>query len=158
IRGANSLEAAGPDELSFVSNKKSASAAADSRAGCLIVSREFDVAGDWSLIRVDDQRGAFARALAKLYPEERPTPFIHASASMTSCAYVASDCYIGTHAVIGSNARIGSGCVIYDGAHVGDHAVIGEQTTLYPHVMIYSSAQIGARVILHAGCVIGADG
>jgi UDP-3-O-[3-hydroxymyristoyl] glucosamine N-acyltransferase len=158
IRGANSLEAAGPDELSFVSNKKSASAAADSRAGCLIVSREFDVAGDWSLIRVDDQRGAFARALAKLYPEQRPTPFIDASASIASSAHVASDCYIGAHVVIGSDARIGPGCLIYDGVHIGDHAGIGEQTTLYPHVTIYSGAQIGARVILHAGCVIGADG
>ncbi len=158
IRGANSLEAAGPDELSFVSNKKAARAAADSRAGCLIVSHAFDVAGDWSLIRVEDQRSAFARALAKLYPAQRPAPRIHTSAIIADSAHVAPDCYIGAHSVIGSNARIGPGCIIYDGSHIGDHAVIGEQTTVHPHVTIYPNVQIGARVILHAGCVIGADG
>jgi UDP-3-O-[3-hydroxymyristoyl] glucosamine N-acyltransferase len=158
IRGANSLEAAGPDELSFVSNKKAASVAADSRAGCLIVSHGFDVAGDWSLIRVEDQRSAFARALAKLYPAQRPAPFIHPSAAIAKSAHVPSDCYIGAQAVIGSDVRLGPGSVIYDGVNLGDCVVIGQKATLHPHVTIYSGVEIGARVILHAGCVIGADG
>jgi UDP-3-O-[3-hydroxymyristoyl] glucosamine N-acyltransferase len=41
---------------------------------------------------------------------------------------------------------------------VGDRTVIGEQTTIHSQVTLYESVRIGARVILHAGCVIGADG
>ena len=31
-------------------------------------------------------------------------------------------------------------------------------TLVYPNVVLYHGVKVGARVILHAGCVIGSDG
>lgn len=41
---------------------------------------------------------------------------------------------------------------------MGENAVIGENTVLYPGVKVYHGCHVGARCILHAGVVIGADG
>jgi UDP-3-O-[3-hydroxymyristoyl] glucosamine N-acyltransferase len=41
---------------------------------------------------------------------------------------------------------------------IGDDVVIGDDAVIYPNVVIYHDCQIGDRVILHAGVVIGADG
>ena len=41
---------------------------------------------------------------------------------------------------------------------MGSHAKVGNNTILYPHVTIYQDCRIGNNCILHAGCVIGADG
>jgi UDP-3-O-[3-hydroxymyristoyl] glucosamine N-acyltransferase len=158
ISGANALEAAGPNELSFVSNVKARLTVASSRAGCLVVSPSFDAVGDWSLIRVRDPRSAFAKALSVLYQKHPAAPSIHPSAVIATTAQVAGNCYIGAFAVIGENSKIAEGCYLADGVHVGERVVIGVGTTLHPHVTVYDDVKIGSRVILHAGCVIGADG
>jgi UDP-3-O-[3-hydroxymyristoyl] glucosamine N-acyltransferase len=41
---------------------------------------------------------------------------------------------------------------------VGEQSVIGEDCVLYPRVTLYPGVRLGARVILHSGCVIGGDG
>ncbi len=158
IRGANSLEAAGPDDLSFVSNTKAQLAATHSHAGCLVVGSEFDATGGWCLIRVRDPRGAFARAIALLYPTPASAPLIHPAAVIAPTAVIGDECYIGAFASIGEYTEIGSGCHIASGAQIGTRVSVGERTTIHSNVTIYHDVRIGARVILHAGCVIGADG
>lgn len=44
------------------------------------------------------------------------------------------------------------------GNHLGDNCVVGEDTKLFPNVVLYARTQVGKRVRLHAGCVIGSDG
>lgn len=158
IRGANALESAGPNDLSFVSNAKAQAAAIHSRAGCLIASDSFRAAGNWSVIHVPDPRAAFARALGLLYPLTRPTPSIHPTAIIAETVRLSSGCFIGPNVVIEENADIGRNCCIGPGAHIGASVSIGEGTVIHSHVTLYDGVQIGARVILHAGCVIGADG
>lgn len=36
--------------------------------------------------------------------------------------------------------------------------MVGEDTKLFPNVVLYARTQVGKRVRLHAGCVIGSDG
>jgi UDP-3-O-[3-hydroxymyristoyl] glucosamine N-acyltransferase len=140
ITGANSLESATPFELSFVTDQKAAAIALKSQAGCLIVPASFGHAGPWALIRVADPRASFAQVLRSLYPAELPDRAIHASA------------VIGAHSVVGEGTRIYANCTI------GANVTIGKDCTIYPNVTIYDGVSIGDRVILHAGCVIGADG
>ena len=158
IRGANSLESALPDELSFAASIKATAAAAKSRAGCLLVSPSFDLPGSWSLIRVTEPRSAFARALASLYPKRSPAPHIHPTAIVAETATLAADCSIGPYVVIGEGTLIGKACVIGSGVHIGERVRIGDGSALHPHVTLYDNVRIGSRVIIHAGCVIGADG
>lgn len=158
ITGANSLESAQSGDLSFVANQKAAALAATSRAGCLLVPAWFDAAGPWALIRVPDPRAAFARALSALYPKVRPMPQIHPTAVISSSAVIAPGCFIGAYVVIGDQTRIASGCSIGNGCSIGSGVQLGEGTTLHPNITIYDNVRIGARVILHSGCILGADG
>lgn len=140
VASANALQTAEANDLSFVANRKAIQAATSSNAGCLLVPESFRLSGPWALVRVPDPRAAFSRALSALYPELKPAPSIHPTA------------------VIAETAEIGSNCFIGSGCAIGDHVCIGEDTILYANVTIYDRVRIGARVILHSGCVIGADG
>jgi len=54
--------------------------------------------------------------------------------------------------------KIGANCVLQSGNSVGDDSVLGDETNLFPNATIYSRTQIGKRVRIHAGAVIGSDG
>jgi UDP-3-O-[3-hydroxymyristoyl] glucosamine N-acyltransferase len=158
ISGANGLESATVADLSFAANKKAIEAARMSKAGCLLAPLSFQGEGEWAVIRVAEPRAAFARALAALYPKKRPAAFIHPAAVIAKDARIAADCYIGPYASIGHETEIASGCSIGSGCVLGDRVAIGENTTVAANVTLYDGVIVGARVILHAGCVIGADG
>ncbi|HTU48271.1 MAG TPA: UDP-3-O-(3-hydroxymyristoyl)glucosamine N-acyltransferase [Bryobacteraceae bacterium] len=158
ITGANSLESAQPTDLSFVGNQKSAALAPSSHAGCLLVPVSFEQQGPWSLIRVVDPRASFARALAALYPKTRPAPAIHPTAIISPSATIGPNCFIGAYAVIAGETRIGRDCYIGNGVSIGQRVLIGDETTLHPNITVYDAVCIGARVIVHSGCVLGADG
>ena len=158
ISGANALESATTQDLSFAANRKAIEAARSSKAGCLLVPVSFDGQGEWSVIRVAEPRTAFARALAVLYPNKRAAASIHPTAVIAKNAVIASDCSIGPYVSIGEETKIASGCSIASGCAVGARVTIGENTTLHASVTLYDGVIVGARVILHAGCVVGADG
>jgi len=158
ITGANSLDAAEATDLSFAANDKALRAAASSRAGCLIVPRSFSGTGAYSLIRVEEPRTAFARAIASLFPKQRPSPSIHPTAVIALTASLAGDCFIGAHTTIGEHTRIANGCSIGNNCSIGDSVTIGDDTIVHANVTIYDDVHIGARVLLHSGCVIGGDG
>jgi UDP-3-O-[3-hydroxymyristoyl] glucosamine N-acyltransferase len=158
ISGANSLENATETDLSFAANTKALNLTKSSNAGCLLAPANFPLNGPWSVIRVPEPRAAFARALAALYPKTKPVPSIHPTAIIAATAEVPTTCFVGAHVTIGEHAKIGSGCYIGNGCSIGDHVCIGEDTILHANVTVYDNIRIGARVILHSGCVLGADG
>jgi UDP-3-O-[3-hydroxymyristoyl] glucosamine N-acyltransferase len=59
---------------------------------------------------------------------------------------------LGREVRLGRNVRVGAGCVLGDGVRVGD------DVELFPRVTVYTGTEIGNRVILHAGVVLGSDG
>ncbi len=158
ITGANALETAKETELSFVANSKAIALARTSRAGCLLVPKEFSENGTWARIRVANPRVAFVRALAALYPQPNYKGGIHPTAAVDASAQIPDSATIGPFATIGEQSVIGEGCVI--GAHcaIGDSVRIGDGTVVRPQVTLYNGVRIGARVLIHSGCVIGADG
>lgn len=158
ISGANTLENAREADLAFAASRKGLDAARSSRAGCLLVTPQFAHTGSWSLIRVPDPRIAFARALASLYPARSPVPAVHSTALIATTAQIGSDCFVGAYASIGEHTTIDSGCHIGNGCAIGERVSIGKDTVLYANTTIYNDVRVGARVILHSGCVIGADG
>jgi UDP-3-O-[3-hydroxymyristoyl] glucosamine N-acyltransferase len=60
--------------------------------------------------------------------------------------------------VVGSGASLGDG--VWIGAHsvIGDGARVGERSRIYPNVSVYPGTDIGARVRVHSGAVLGSDG
>jgi UDP-3-O-[3-hydroxymyristoyl] glucosamine N-acyltransferase len=61
-------------------------------------------------------------------------------------------------AVIREDVEIGEGTRVGAGTFIGSGVRIGRDCQIYPNVTIYAGTQIGDRVILHAGAVLGSDG
>ena len=158
LSGANTIDNATSSDLSFAENRKAFETAASSKAGCLLVPPSFQQTGEWSIIRVASPRTAFAQALAALYPKRQPDPSIHSTALVASSATIEADCFIGAYSTVGQRSSIGIGCSIGAGCRIGHDVIVGDGTILHPNVTVYDGARIGKRVVLHSGCIIGADG
>jgi UDP-3-O-[3-hydroxymyristoyl] glucosamine N-acyltransferase len=65
---------------------------------------------------------------------------------------------VGPHCTIEEGVVIGDGTVISANCHIGCKTVIGEDCWFYPLVSIREYTEIGDRVIIHNGTVVGSDG
>ena len=156
ISGVKSVENAGAQDLSFVSSMKGAAQAQSSGAGCLIVPAEFPTGR--TVIRASAPRTAFARAVSRLIPPPPHQPGIHPTAAISPEAEIGEGVEIGPHVSIGDGSRIEANCRIGTGCAIGRRVLIGASSILHARVTIYDDVDIGSHVILHSGCVIGADG
>ena len=158
IRRVAALEDAGPEDLSFVTRGRAAKNASATRAACLLVPEDFANPDGRTVIRTRDPRAAVARVISRLHPRVEPKPGIHPSAVIGPGSVIAPSAYVGPHVSIGAGVQVGVGSSIGAGSSIGDYVEIGAGCTLYPRVTIYRDVKLGKEVILHSGCVIGADG
>jgi UDP-3-O-[3-hydroxymyristoyl] glucosamine N-acyltransferase len=66
--------------------------------------------------------------------------------------------HIGPHCVVGERVKIGARAVLQAGVSVGDDSKLGDDVNLFPNVTVYPQTEIGRRVRIHAGTVVGSDG
>ena len=128
----------------------------ESRASCVLVpSGSFP---GRTVIVVNRPRVAFAHAAQWLIPSERPFEGIHPSAIVSEAATLGADVAVGAWTCVENGAQIGDGTVIYPGCYIGRDCRIGADCVVYPRVVLYAGVELGDRVVLHAGTVLGADG
>ncbi|NPD80501.1 UDP-3-O-(3-hydroxymyristoyl)glucosamine N-acyltransferase [Prevotella sp. PINT] len=146
--------------ISFLSNSKYVHYIYETEASIVLVdeSLKLDKEVKGTLIRVKSAYEAVAKLL-QLYESMKPKKKgISSLAFIAPTAKVGEDCYIGPFVAIGPNATVGDGCVLHPHVTIGEGAVIGEDTEIYSNAVVYHGCKVGKRCILHAGCVIGADG
>jgi UDP-3-O-[3-hydroxymyristoyl] glucosamine N-acyltransferase len=123
------------DSIVFAQDEVAVTTALASAAGLILAA----TGDNPRILRVRNPKYAFAlcaRALAS-----RPTgPLIHASAVVDATATIGPGTHIGPHAVIEANVLVGADCTI------------GSRVTLC------AGAQLGDRVIVQSGAVIGSTG
>lgn len=152
------METAGGSELSFISGRKAMQQADTSAAGCLIVPADYPSPSHRTVIRAQEPRTAFARAMNRFHPTMEIKPGIHPTAVVGKDVQIGALSAIGSHVHIGDSTRIGLASSIGPGCAIGKRVVLGEGCVLHSNVTIYDNVDIGRGVILHSGCVIGADG
>jgi len=159
VKGASSIDSAGPADLIFVEDAGSVSAAFSSRAGAVVLGAGVCAAypGSKAVIETSQPRLWFARA-AKLLEPALGSTGIHPAAVVASSAAVAAGVSVGAGAVVGEGAAIGEGTRIEAGAVIGRGVRIGEGCRIYPRAVLYPGSVLGNRVVVHAGAVLGADG
>jgi UDP-3-O-[3-hydroxymyristoyl] glucosamine N-acyltransferase len=157
ITGVRPLDAAGPDDLSFLHNSRYVGQARASAAGAILVADASVLPGRDLLVTPEPYLG-LARVLALLHPRPRLPAGVDASAVVAPSATLGEGVAIGPHVSIGAGARVGDGTEIGPGSVIGRDAVIGERCLLHPRVVVEDGCCIGDRCILHAGVVIGSDG
>jgi len=157
IRGVAPLEDAGPEDLSFLTNPKYKAAAEASRAGALLVAPGTGVPGRDLLIS-EDPYSALAEILDRLHPATRPAPGISPDARVASDVTVGRDVALAPFSVVGAGGRLGDRVSLGAGVVIGEGCVIGDDSVLMPRVVLYPNTSVGARCVIHAGAVLGADG
>jgi UDP-3-O-[3-hydroxymyristoyl] glucosamine N-acyltransferase len=153
------LEMAGPDEVSFLDNRKYLAAFRDSRAGAAFVDAATveEAPPGMALLLASEPYKAYALAAQAFYPALPVIAGLAPSALIDPTAIIQEDCKIGPHVVIEARARLGRHCrigantVIGAGVEIGDDCRIGANVTI-------SHALIGSRVVLHPGVRIGQEG
>ena len=137
ITGINALADASEGEISFFTGPRYKDQLTRTRASALLVSRRLERFSGSQVI-VSNPALAYARVAELFAPLPARFPGI-------------SD-----RAFVHANALVGSHVSVYPSAYVGDGAEIGDEVILYPGVFV--GDRVGKDVIIHAGCVIGADG
>jgi UDP-3-O-[3-hydroxymyristoyl] glucosamine N-acyltransferase len=159
VTGINDLRSAQPGQVSFLANAKYEFLARESRAAAILVSPADSSRFSFTRIVVESPNAAFAK-IAQLFapPPLHDEPGVHPTAVVAPDAFLGEGACVGPHAVIAAAVRIGARSVIGAGSFIGEGTTIGDDTRIYPRVVIRERSLIGARVILHSGAVIGADG
>jgi UDP-3-O-[3-hydroxymyristoyl] glucosamine N-acyltransferase len=157
ITGCASPGSANAGEVIFIESAKHAEAAAKSASRCVILPKGLEVTGK-ALLRAANPRLAFAKALAWLHPAARIAQGVHSTAIVARSARLAEGVGVGPYAVIEEDAEIGAGSQIGAHSFVGRGARVGPECRIYPRATLYAGVKLGARVVVHSGAVVGADG
>jgi UDP-3-O-[3-hydroxymyristoyl] glucosamine N-acyltransferase len=157
--GIAPLQAAGPEDVSFLDNKRYAGLLEGTKAGAVILAPAFVdrlPAGTLPLA-TPQPYVAWARVAAMFHPFPVAVPGVHASAIVDPSAEIDPTAEIGAGAVIGAHAEIGAGSIVGPLCVIGRGVVIGRHCRLHAHVTV-SHALIGHHVTLYPGARIGQDG
>ncbi len=158
IEKVGTLENADSRSVTFLAQDRFLRELAQTRAGAVILAPAYRDATALPRIVCSNPYAYFARVSAMLHPAAPVVPGVHASACVHPSATLGHDVSVGAHVVIERDAFVGDGAIIGAQCFVGEQARIGAGTRLGPGVVVYHACSIGARCILHAGVVIGADG
>ena len=146
--------------ISFLANPHYAHYLYETKSSIVLVNDDFQLEKpvQATLIRVPNAYEAIARLLTLYQSTVQKRTGIHPLACVAETAQIGEDCYVGPFAYVGEHAVVGKGCQIYSHAVIEERAQVGDDCIFYPNVSVYHDCKIGNRVILHSGCVIGADG
>jgi UDP-3-O-[3-hydroxymyristoyl] glucosamine N-acyltransferase len=158
ITGLATLASAGPQQVSFLANRRYLPQLRHTRAAAVILRPDMAAECPVASLEASDPYLAFARASALFITAPRAESGVHPSAVVAADAEVHPTASIGPLAVIGARARIGAGVVIGAHCHVGARCVIGEGSQLHPAVVLYHDVKLGKRCTVHSQAVLGADG
>jgi len=157
LRGFAPAGAAKPGDLTFAENDIYFARALQSAASAVLVDGQFE-SKEKALIKVANARVGFAKAMSLFFPERPFAPGIHPTAVIAPSAQIDVSVYVGPFCVVGENVRIGAGTVLQGSDHIGESVQIDEGCCLFPNVTLYPRTQLGRRVRIHAGTVVGSDG
>jgi UDP-3-O-[3-hydroxymyristoyl] glucosamine N-acyltransferase len=158
ITGVATLADAGPGELGFLANPHYRAQLRATRAGAVVLAAEDQALAPGAALISRNPYADFAR-IAALFETRPATPAgVHASAVIASDADIDAGAHIGPHCVIGARSKVAAGAVLGPGCIIGHDCVVGPQCRLVARVTLVERVRLGARVLIHPGAVLGADG
>ncbi len=158
ITGVAGIKEAVEGQITFLANSKYESYLSTTKASALITKGTDSFAGPE--IKVDNPYLAFLKVVTLFdrSPLERYPRGVHGTAVISKSATIGSDVSIGAYSVIGDNAVIGDRSTILPLVSIEEDVKVGQDCLIYPHVTLREKCEIGNRVIIHSGTVIGSDG
>lgn len=158
INRLNTLDDAGPGDVTFLTNPKFASKVPATKASAILADDSL-AGAPCPILRTSQPSVACASAIALLTPAAVPfTRGVHALASIDPAATLGSDVSVGAFVVIGPGAVIGARTVLHPHVVIGPQSHVGEDCVFHSHVSVRDRVTIGHRVTLQNGAVIGSEG
>jgi UDP-3-O-[3-hydroxymyristoyl] glucosamine N-acyltransferase len=159
VSGVATLETAGPDDVSFLDNRRYIDAFVGSRAGACLVRPEFAERAPtgMALLLTDRPYHGYAGVARAFHPDPEIVAGIDPRASVDPTARIGAGTSVAVGAVIGPRAEIGARCRIGPNAVIGPGVVIGDDTSVGPNASL-THCLVGARVLIYPGARIGQDG
>jgi UDP-3-O-[3-hydroxymyristoyl] glucosamine N-acyltransferase len=158
VRGVGAVEAAAPDQVTFMDSPRLAASLAASGAAAVIVKQQVKDLAMPQLIVPDVDRALIA-ALTALAPAlAPPAAGVHPTALVDPAATLGRNVSVGPHVVIAPGAGIGDDTVIAAGVKIGENTTIGKACQVDANVVIYHNCTIGNHVWIQANSTIGSTG
>ncbi len=161
ITGAEQLEKANKNQVSFIVSKKFLRVWKNSKASIAIIEDNIvaEPGGNKAFIKVKNAELAMAQLLSVFDPGPPVLePNIHPSAVVDHSAQIGTNCKIGAGCYIGKNVVIHNNAIIYPNTTILDESKIGVGTIIWSNTVIRERTEIGAMCIIHTNVSIGADG
>ncbi|MBU6507145.1 MAG: UDP-3-O-(3-hydroxymyristoyl)glucosamine N-acyltransferase [Alphaproteobacteria bacterium] len=159
LRDVAPLDAARPDQLSFLDNRKYIDLFRKTGAGACFVHPDLasEAPKGVALLVTPEPYRAYALAAQAFYPEPPPVPGIAPSAVVDATVELGEGCRIEANAVIGDHAKLGRRCLVGPNAVIGAGVVLGDDVRVGSCASI-SHSLIGNRVRIYPGARLGQDG
>lgn len=159
ISGVEDLENARSEDAAFVENKRYARKIRFSKAGVIFIHPDLAQNLERPLLLHPYPSFAFQKVI-EYFLEEVQSAFsnIHPTAIIHESVQLGKGVTIGPYSIVDRGCIIENGVTIEGHVTVGPQVKIGESSHLYPHVTIREKCQIGKRVIIQPGAVIGSCG
>ena len=161
IASIEGIDAAGPDQITFVTDERYAERWARCRGAAAIVARSLKLAptDGQAIIYVDNVDSAVIRLLQAMAPPTTlPAQGVHPSAIVEPTARLGEGVRVGPQCYVGGGVQLGDGVVLHPNVTVLEGCSIGPGTLVWSGVVVRERCVIGARCILHPNATIGADG
>ncbi len=158
ITGLNTIDDAGPSELTFLANDRYAVRLKDSKAGAALVPADFEGSAPMPMLRTERPRMVFAELLALFHPPRAHVVSRHPTAVVPESCTLGAGVSIGAFVVLGENVQVGAGSILHPHCVLYDDVVLGSGCEIHSHVSIREGSVLRDRVLIHNGTIIGADG
>ncbi len=151
------IDRATEGDITFVANPKYLPRLKQCRASAVIVAPGVEVA-DRHVIVTANPYLAFAKALTYLHPGGKTSAGVKPGSQVAASAQIDVTATISSACVIGERVVVGAGSILHPGVCLYDDVVVGADCCLHAQSVVREGCQLGDRVILQPGAVIGSDG
>ncbi len=164
VQRCRGLAQAVAGDLTFLANTKYKNQLRTTGATAVLVSKDDEPPAGLNVLRCEDPYFAFREAMVALHGyRQHPEPMdakggISPRAAVHETASIGQGTRIHPFAVVERGAVVGKGCWIYPGAWIGPDARVGDDCILFPNCVVYDHVELGNRVTVHGGTVVGSDG
>jgi UDP-3-O-[3-hydroxymyristoyl] glucosamine N-acyltransferase len=163
IHGIAGIEHAEPGQITFLANRRYFPLLKTTRASAVLIEDGISLERGpgqpaLSALRTANPYLAFAHAIELFYQPPRYQPGVHPTAIIAQSARIGAGAHIGPYCFVDEDAEIGRDAILHSFVTIYRGAKIGDNFFAHAHAVVREFCQLGHRVILQNGVVIGGDG
>jgi UDP-3-O-[3-hydroxymyristoyl] glucosamine N-acyltransferase len=158
VDSVEQLASAHAGAISFLANPRNRAELGTTKATAVVLDAASVASSPVPALVAANPHATFARIAGVLYPRPAAPAGVHPSAVVAPDARIDASAHVGAFVSIGAGSRVGARAVIGPQCIIEDGVEIAEDVHLVARVTVCHHVQLGARVVVQPGAVIGSDG